>query len=78
MNPLDDLFPSPDKVAAEDATSPLKAELRVVDDAFWIRLCTMGDLGFAEAYMYGEVECDDLVTTFLVSHYPFDITFSGI
>ncbi|KIY71193.1 CFS1-like protein [Cylindrobasidium torrendii FP15055 ss-10] len=40
------------------------AELRVVNDAFWIRLCMMGDLGFAEAYMYGDVECDDLVSLF--------------
>lgn len=42
------------------------AELRVVNDVFWIRLCTMGDLGFAEAYMYGDVECDDLVSLFHV------------
>jgi cyclopropane-fatty-acyl-phospholipid synthase len=27
----------------------------------------MGDLGFSEAYMYGEVECDDLVALFRVS-----------
>lgn len=31
--------------------STIKAELRVVNDVFWIRLCTMGDLGFSEAYM---------------------------
>jgi cyclopropane-fatty-acyl-phospholipid synthase len=43
-----------------------KAELRVVNDAFWVRLCSMGDLGFAEAYMYGDVECDDLVSLFRV------------
>ncbi|KAF8904107.1 CFS1-like protein [Gymnopilus junonius] len=42
----------------------LKAELRVVNDSFWVRLCAMGDLGFAEAYMYGDVECDDLVALF--------------
>jgi cyclopropane-fatty-acyl-phospholipid synthase len=42
----------------------LKAELRVVKDVFWIRLFTMGDLGFSEAYMYGEVECDNLVSLF--------------
>ncbi|KAF8914886.1 CFS1-like protein [Mucidula mucida] len=40
------------------------AELRVVDEVFWLRLCAMGDLGFAEAYMYGNVECDDLVSLF--------------
>ncbi|KAJ3733331.1 CFS1-like protein [Lentinula guzmanii] len=43
-----------------------KAELRVVNDVFWVRLCTMGDLGFAEAYMYGDVECDDLVSLFQI------------
>jgi len=44
----------------------LKAELRVLNDSFWVRLCAMGDLGFAEAYMYGDVECDDLVSLFKV------------
>ncbi|KAJ7486048.1 CFS1-like protein [Mycena galericulata] len=41
--------------------SQTKAELRVANDAFWLRLCLMSDLGFAEAYMYGDVECDDLI-----------------
>ncbi|RDB15277.1 Tuberculostearic acid methyltransferase UfaA1 [Hypsizygus marmoreus] len=41
-----------------------RAELRVVNDQFWVRLCAMSDLGFAEAYMYGDVECDDLVSLF--------------
>lgn len=27
----------------------------------------MGDLGFAEAYMFGDVVCEDLISTFLVS-----------
>ncbi|TFK69533.1 cyclopropane-fatty-acyl-phospholipid synthase [Pluteus cervinus] len=40
------------------------AEFRVLNDAFWIRLCLMSDLGFAEAYMYGEVECKNLVALF--------------
>ncbi|KAL9710942.1 hypothetical protein Ac2012v2_005482 [Leucoagaricus gongylophorus] len=43
-----------------------KAELRVVKDTFWIRLCTMGDLGFAEAYMYGDIECDNLISLFQI------------
>lgn len=47
--------------------TPHKAELRVVKDSLWVRLCAMGDLGFAEAYMYGDVECDDLVSLFHVS-----------
>jgi cyclopropane-fatty-acyl-phospholipid synthase len=51
---------------AKAENEPLKAELRVINDVFWVRLCTMGDLGFAESYMYGEVECDDLVSLFQV------------
>jgi cyclopropane-fatty-acyl-phospholipid synthase len=50
-----------------DSEEELHAELRVINDAFWIRLCTMGDLGFAEAYMFGDVACEDLISTFLVS-----------
>ncbi|THH07274.1 hypothetical protein EW145_g3489, partial [Phellinidium pouzarii] len=55
-------FPS----ESRNPTPGLKTELRVLSDVFWIRLCTMGDLGFSEAYMFGEVECDDLVSTFLI------------
>ncbi|KII86625.1 hypothetical protein PLICRDRAFT_114061 [Plicaturopsis crispa FD-325 SS-3] len=61
-------FPAPGSPAAANNPKPnLKAELRVVNDVFWVRLCTMSDLGFAEAYMYGDVECDDLVTLFQAS-----------
>ena len=42
------------------------AELHVRNPNFWLRLCAMGDLGFSEAYMYGEVDVDDLVTVFMV------------
>jgi len=60
-------FPAPS--LENNNASGLKSELRVVSDAFWIRLYTMGDLGFAEAYMYGDVkiEVDDLVSVFHVS-----------
>ena len=43
------------------------AELRVINDAFWVRLCAMGALGFAEAYMFGDVICEDLISIFVVS-----------
>ena len=33
----------------------LRVELKVVHESFWTRMLTMSDLGFAEAYMYGEV-----------------------
>ncbi|TBU29980.1 cyclopropane-fatty-acyl-phospholipid synthase [Dichomitus squalens] len=42
------------------------AELTVLNPNFWLRLCAMGDLGFSEAYMYGEIDCEDLVQVFLV------------
>ncbi|CDO69847.1 hypothetical protein BN946_scf184884.g6 [Trametes cinnabarina] len=48
---------------------PLKAptaQLTVHNAVFWLRLCAIGDLGFAEAYMYGEIDCEDLVNVFLV------------
>ncbi|BFZ56644.1 hypothetical protein PYCC9005_003691 [Savitreella phatthalungensis] len=41
-----------------------QAELRVVNDTFWVRLLIGGDLGFAEAYMVGDVACSDLVAVF--------------
>jgi cyclopropane-fatty-acyl-phospholipid synthase len=59
-------FPDP-SLQVENDKPDLQAELRVVHDVFWVRLCAMGDLGFAEAYMYGDVECDDLVSLFQVS-----------
>ncbi|KAM5535007.1 hypothetical protein V8D89_011380 [Ganoderma adspersum] len=42
------------------------AQLTVRNSNFWLRLCAMGDLGFSEAYMYGEIDCEDLVKVFLV------------
>ena len=48
-------FPTP--LEEVNDTPSVKSELRVISDVFWIRLCAMGDLGFAEAYMYGDVEC---------------------
>ncbi|KZT23480.1 CFS1-like protein [Neolentinus lepideus HHB14362 ss-1] len=64
------IFPVPgSKEEAENEMPDLKAELRVVNDVFWVRLCTMSDLGFAEAYMYGDVECEDLVSVFLMFIY---------
>ena len=53
-------FP-PDAKDTEDA-----AEIRVIRDTFWLRLVTLGDLGFAEAYMSGDCEVSDLVKVFEV------------
>ncbi|PIL22658.1 hypothetical protein GSI_15350 [Ganoderma sinense ZZ0214-1] len=48
-----------------DPSGPV-ARLTVRNSNFWLRLCAMGDLGFSEAYMYGEIDCEDLVKVFLV------------
>lgn len=46
-------------------TTP-RAELIVKNDAFWMRLFLFADMGFAEAYMLGEFECEDLTSFFKV------------
>jgi cyclopropane-fatty-acyl-phospholipid synthase len=67
------IFPPPGSLADKQNPIPeLKVELRVLNPTFWIRLCMMSALGFAEAYMYGDVECDDLTALFKVypSNFP--------
>lgn len=44
-----------------------KVELVVKKETFWVRLFLFADMGFAESYMLGEVECADLTGFFLVS-----------
>jgi cyclopropane-fatty-acyl-phospholipid synthase len=67
------IFPRPGSAADKENPMPdLKAELRVVNDSTWIRMCTMSDLGFAEAYMYGEISCDDLMSLFKLFIYNKD------
>ncbi|KAK0627805.1 cyclopropane-fatty-acyl-phospholipid synthase [Immersiella caudata] len=46
------------------ATTVPRVELVVKSDAFWMRLMLFADMGFAEAYMLGEVECADLTAFF--------------
>lgn len=61
------IFPPPGSPADKRNPVPgLTAEFRVLNPTFWIRLCLMSDLGFAEAYMYGDAECNDLSTLFKV------------
>jgi cyclopropane-fatty-acyl-phospholipid synthase len=61
------IYEFPERVTGSGKDDELHAELRVINDAFWVRLCMMGDLGFAEAYMFGDVICEDLISIFLVS-----------
>ncbi|OLN81198.1 Tuberculostearic acid methyltransferase UfaA1 [Colletotrichum chlorophyti] len=41
-----------------------RVELVVKSDAFWMRLFLFADMGFAESYMLGEIECRDLTAFF--------------
>ena len=52
----------------DDESNELRAELKIVSETFYVRLLLGGDLGFAEAYMVGDVVCDDLVSVFKVGN----------
>lgn len=67
------VFPSDEK-RKELGLGELKegdtVDIRVIRDTFWLRLVTLGDLGFAEAYMAGDCEVSDLVQVFKVNYTP--------
>ncbi|WWC86135.1 uncharacterized protein L201_001006 [Kwoniella dendrophila CBS 6074] len=46
--------------------SEQECTIKVLKDSFWLRLVAQGDLGFAESYMMGECEVDDLVQVFKI------------
>ncbi|KAJ7706717.1 CFS1-like protein [Mycena rosella] len=53
------------------ADATLHATLRVKSDAFWMRMALFTDLGLAEAFMYGDVDCEDissLIQILIASH----------
>lgn len=41
-----------------------RVEIVVKNEAFWMRLFLFADMGFAESYMLGEFECEDLTAFF--------------
>jgi cyclopropane-fatty-acyl-phospholipid synthase len=43
-----------------------KVELLVRKESFWVRLFLFADMGFAEAFMLGEIDCPDLTSFFQV------------
>ncbi|KAF7296434.1 CFS1-like protein [Mycena chlorophos] len=43
-----------------DAPEALRATLTVRSDAFWMRVALFTDLGLSEAFMFGDVDCDDV------------------
>lgn len=58
------------KFKAESACSMPVIKLCVKREAFWLRLLLFADIGFAESYMLGDFECDDLVSFFRVCECP--------
>lgn len=49
--------------AEVDAPSP-NTKLTIHRESFWVRLALFSDMGFAESYMLGEVDCPDLTAFF--------------
>lgn len=48
------------------ADSVPNVKVVVNSDSFWVRLLLFADIGFAESYMLGDFECNDLVSFFRV------------
>lgn len=61
-----DAFPNPNKEALPSKADEIRAEIRVINDAFWVRMLLLSDLGFSEAFMTGDIEVDDLDALFKV------------
>ncbi|TIA82009.1 hypothetical protein E3P98_01660 [Wallemia ichthyophaga] len=43
-----------------------QATITVKNHAFWVRLLLMNDVGFSEAYMFGDIDVDDLTSVFKI------------
>jgi cyclopropane-fatty-acyl-phospholipid synthase len=59
-----------DPLPGGDGDGKLTAEIRVVNDAFWVRMLILSDLGFAEAVLVGDIIVDDLDNVFKVRARP--------
>ncbi|KAK8043094.1 cyclopropane-fatty-acyl-phospholipid synthase [Apiospora phragmitis] len=57
-------MPSHKQAAVRKADTVPRVEIVVKDDAFWMRLFLFADMGFAESYMLGEFDCEDLTAFF--------------
>ncbi|SGY84757.1 BQ5605_C009g05718 [Microbotryum silenes-dioicae] len=68
---FNDEHPNPNKQQEPNpARDEIRAEITVLNDAFWVRMLLLADLGFSEAYMNGDIEVDDLDALFKVSSNP--------
>ncbi|EJT98537.1 CFS1-like protein, partial [Dacryopinax primogenitus] len=52
--------------------SDIRATITVRNEVFWLRVLITSDLGFAEAYMMGEIDVDDLTSLFMLIIYNRD------
>ncbi|ATY66282.1 methoxy mycolic acid synthase 1 [Cordyceps militaris] len=50
--------------ATRRVTTVPRVEVIIKNDAFWMRSFLFGDMGFSEAYMLGDFECQDLTSFF--------------
>lgn len=55
---------------AKNADSKPIVNISVKRESFWLRLLLFADIGFAESYILGDFECDDLVSFFRVCECP--------
>lgn len=62
-----------DAAGAKDANTIPRVGILVKSESFWLRLLLLADVGFAESYMLGEFECNDLVSFFRVCNVQFHI-----
>jgi len=58
------VFPDPSASSKGNHSPDVRAIIRVLKPTFWLRICLTSDMGFAEAFMFGDIECDDLVNVF--------------
>ncbi|EFP78021.1 uncharacterized protein PGTG_03977 [Puccinia graminis f. sp. tritici CRL 75-36-700-3] len=49
-----------------ETSEELAAVIQVVNDAFWLRMFLLSDIGFAEAYMVGDIQVDRLDSLFKI------------
>lgn len=59
-----------DVAGAKDANTIPRVDIVIKSESFWLRLLLLADIGFAESYMLGDFECNDLVSFFRVCKCP--------
>lgn len=68
-NKLSDYDQITDSHLPRRADATPRAKISVRNESFWVRLLLFADMGFAEAYMLEDFECQDLTSFFQVAHH---------